>query len=166
MIYNDLGLKSLDFSIPTFFIFQRRLWDFKIRGTSLKSGGGSTYFVHNISTKPKLGALSQCHIVIHTMTYGPLKNGLRSQNIDGITNHNYYVISSCSSLVQEQTAMGMRPNSALLSGMCSHLGGRSFLWSVRMSQMIAGIVPSVHSILDVYVSVYHAFYLSSISVNI
>ena len=140
MIYNDLGLKSLDFSIPTFFIFQRKLGDFKIRVTSLKSGGESTYFIHNISTTPKLGTLSQCHIVIHTMTCCPLKNGLHSQNINGITKNNYYVISSCSSLVQEQTAMGMRPNSAPLSGMCSHLGGRSFLWSARMSQLIAGTI--------------------------
>ena len=71
----------------------------------------------------------------------------------------YYVISSCSSPVQDLTAMGMMLNTTPLSEMCLHLW-RDVFSHVSQTLSVWLLVPYVRSILNVYVSVYHTFYLS------
>ena len=74
------------------------------------------------------------------------------------------ISSTCSSPVQEQVAMGMRPNTTPLSEMYLHLW-REVFFQFSETESVRQLVPYVHNILYVYVSVYHTFLSKSISVN-
>ena len=68
----------------------------------------------------------------------------------------YYVISSCSSPVQLQPAISMRLNTTPLSEIYLHLW-REVFSHVSQTVSVWLLVPYVHGILYVYVSVYHTF---------
>ena len=66
--------------------------------------------------------------------------------------------------VQEQPAMGMRPNTTPLSEMYSHLW-REVFCLFSEAESVGLLVPYVRSIFHVYVSVYHTLLSKPISVN-
>ena len=74
------------------------------------------------------------------------------------------ISSTCSSPVQEQVAMGMRPNTTPLSEMYLHLW-REVFCQFSETESVRQLVLYVLRILHVYVSVYHTFLSKPISVN-
>ena len=74
------------------------------------------------------------------------------------------ISSTCSSLVQEQVAMGMRLNTTPLSEMYLHLW-REVFCQFRETESVRQLVPYIRSILYVYLSVYHTFLSRPNSVN-
>ena len=74
------------------------------------------------------------------------------------------IISTCSSPIQEQVAMGMRPNTTPLLEIYSDLW-REVFCQFSETESVRQLVPYVPSILYVYVSVYRTFLSKPISVN-
>ena len=68
------------------------------------------------------------------------------------------------SLVQKQTAMGVRLNTTPLSEIYLHLW-REVFCQFSETESVGPLVPYVRSILYVYVSVYHTFLSKPILVN-
>jgi hypothetical protein len=68
------------------------------------------------------------------------------------------------SLVQKQTAMGVRLNTTPLSEIYLHLW-REVFCQFSETESVGPLVPYVRSILHVYVSVYHALLSKPIEVN-
>ena len=75
---------------------------------------------------------------------------------------------NCSTFDQEQTAMGMRPNSTALAEMGSHLGGRSSHVSASINQLsllACGIVLYIAYVMSMQVCK-DALHLGLFSLNI